>query len=319
MVASGRVRGFFPVSVADLQLDSAVGFDLYVETRGGHSNYMRAGTEITGAMVRGLAASGIERLYISVAAAGKYTDYAAEQARVVLGDAMATPQVKAEAMRTAAGAVARQLAEEPTPAAIQSAKRIVEMTVEEVLGAPDSLTALLRITYVSYRLHTHMVNCSIYTLAMCRALGIENANEISTTGTAGLLFDIGLAGFGKGGTFGAAALATESDAELQKHPTEGRDLLREVPGMPRAVLEAALHHHERWDGRSYPAGLRGARIPLAARIAAVVDGFDACVTSELEGDARGSFAVLKQMRDEDRGRYDPDVLRALIAGLGTGV
>ncbi len=99
------------------------------------------------------------------------------------------------------------------------------------------------------RLHTHRVNCSIYALAMCRALGIENANEISTTGTAGLLFDIGLAGFGKGGRFGAAALVTESDTQLQKHLTEGRDLLSEVPGMPRAVLEAALHYHERRDGR----------------------------------------------------------------------
>ena len=232
---------------------------------------------------------------------------------------MATPEVKAEAMRTAAVAVARQLAEEPTPAAIQSAKRIVEMTVAEVLGAPDSLAALLRITYVSYRLHTHMVNCSIYTLAMCRALGIENANETSTTGTAGLLFDIGLARFGKGGRFGAAALVTESDAQLQKHPTEGRDLLREVSGMPRAVLDAALHHHERWDGRVYPSGLRGARIPQTARIAEVVDGFDASMTSESKDSGGRSYAVLKEMRDQNDGRYDPDMLRALIAGLGSGV
>ena len=305
--------------MAELQPGAAVGFDLYVQTRIGYSTYVQAGTEISGAIVKGLEASGIERLFVPLAEAGEYTEHAAEQARAVLANAMATPELKAEALRTAAGAVARQLAEEPTPATIQAARRIVEMTVEEVLGAPDSLAALLRITYVNYRLHTHMVNCSIYALAMCRALGMESASEVGTMGTAGLLFDLGLAGYGRSGRFGAAALVTESDSELRKHPAEGRDLLSEVPGMPRTVLDAALHHHERWDGGGYPEQLRGARIPLTARVAAVVDGFDACMTSELQGSARGSFAVLKQMRDEDRGRYDPDVLRALIAGLGTGI
>ncbi len=317
-IGSGRERVFIAVPVAELRLDSAVGFDIYVETQSGYSNYLRAGTEISGAMVRGLTTTGIERLYVSMAEAGKYTAYAAEQARAVLADALATPGMKAEALRSAAVAAARQMAEEPDAAAIQAARRIVELTVAEVLGSPDSLAALLKITYVSYRLHAHMVNCCVYALAMCQPLKIRNPKEISTIGTAGLLFDIGLAGFGRGGRFGAAALVVESDEGLREHPAGGRDLLGEVPGMPRAVLEAALHHHERWDGGGYPAGLRGARIPLAARVAAVVDGFDARMTSELEGSGRGSFAVLKQMRDGDQGRYDPEVLRALIVGLGTG-
>jgi len=66
-------------------------------------------------------------------------------------------------------------------------------------------------------------------------------------------------------------------------------------------------------------GLRGARIPLAARISTVVDGFDASMTSESKSSSGRFYAVLKEMHDQDDGRYAPDMLRALIAGLGTGV
>ncbi len=208
--------------------------------------------------------------------------------------------------------MARELAENPTPEAIQSAQRIVELMVAEALGSKKAIAAQLRITYVDYSLHAHMVNCSIYTLAMCGPLGVDNPQEISGMGMAGLLFDIGLARHGGGGA------EDVDDPARRRHSEEGRDMLRAIPGMPRMALEAALCHHERWDGGGYPGELRGERIPLAGRVAAAVDTFNAMMTTETEARLRGSVMALMRMRDEDRGHFDPNVLRALIAGLGTG-
>ncbi len=308
-----RRRVFLPVPVTDLVMNVEVDFDLYVHSRSGHSTYLRAGSMVNRGMAEGLAAAGIDTLYVALAAAPQYTVYAMEQARAVLADQLADSRERAAATRLALGAVARELAEDPTPEAIQTAQRIVEMMVAEALRSEAAIAALLRITYVDYSLHAHMVNCAIYTLAMCGPLGVSNPQEVSGMGMAGLLFDIGLARHGDG-----TPAQGDEDPARRRHVEDGRDMLGAVPGMPRLVLEAALCHHERWDGEGYPAGLRGVRIPLAGRVAAVVDTFDAMMTADVGGGTGGSFTTLMKMRDEDRGHFDPDVLRSLIAGLGTG-
>ena len=318
ITSADRGRVFIPIPVADLELDVELDFDLYVRSHSGHSAYLQAGSTVHPGTVRGLAEAGVETLYVTLVGAPKYTVHAVERARTVLLDQLAEPEARARAMRTAIGAVAQELAAEPTPATIQASQRIVEMVVGEVLGTEASLAALLRMTYVSYELRSHMVNCAVYALAMCEPLGIKSPPDICAMGMAGLLFDLGLAGFGRSGPLRAAALEGGEDPSDRQHPERGRNLLSSVPGMPRPAMDAALHHHERWDGSGYPAGLRGVRIPLAGRVAAVIDTFDAMMTEGAIGRTRGSFAVLQQMRDKGRGQFDPDVLRGLIAGLGVG-
>ncbi len=65
---------------------------------------------------------------------------------------------------------------------------------------------------------------------------------------------------------------------MKKHPEYGWAVMRNVPGMERASL-MILHHHESYDGKGYPAGLRGEEIPIGSRIVSVIDAFDAMVSS----------------------------------------
>ncbi|ASA26603.1 hypothetical protein B9T62_34945 [Paenibacillus donghaensis] len=61
---------------------------------------------------------------------------------------------------------------------------------------------------------------------------------------------------------------------LQLHPLIGADLAKDFPGIDQVVADIIRYHHERWDGSGYPCGLSGTRIPLLARICAVVDAYD---------------------------------------------
>jgi putative two-component system response regulator len=73
-------------------------------------------------------------------------------------------------------------------------------------------------------------------------------------------------------------------------------------------MEIAYAHHERWDGRGYPGGLAGEAIPLAARLVAVVDAYDA-ITSERPYKAALSHDVALGRMARDRGtHFDPDLL-----------
>jgi HD-GYP domain-containing protein (c-di-GMP phosphodiesterase class II) len=74
-----------------------------------------------------------------------------------------------------------------------------------------------------------------------------------------------------------------------------------------------LHHHERWDGRGYPAGLSGESIPASARILAVADAFDAQTSERLHRSGMSVGKAADEIRARKGMQFDPDVADALLA------
>ncbi|MFK5690449.1 HD-GYP domain-containing protein [Ornithinimicrobium sp. LYQ92] len=97
---------------------------------------------------------------------------------------------------------------------------------------------------------------------------------------------------------------------LSAHPQAGVSVLGGLDFLESA-LPAIRHHHERWDGRGYPSGLSGEEIPLAARIIAVADAFDALTSAG----ATGPEAVLEQLEQRTGSHLDPAVVAALRSVL----
>ena len=98
---------------------------------------------------------------------------------------------------------------------------------------------------------------------------------------------------------------------MKKHPEYGWAVLRHMPGMERASL-MILHHHESFDGRGYPAGLKGDEIPVISRIVSVIDAFDAMVSNR---PYRAGLPVEEAIRRlvVDRGRqFDPEVVESFL-------
>jgi HD-GYP domain-containing protein (c-di-GMP phosphodiesterase class II) len=89
-------------------------------------------------------------------------------------------------------------------------------------------------------------------------------------------------------------------------------MLANVPFLDRA-LDVVRHHHERWDGGGYPAGLKGEEIPLWARIFAVVDALDAITAERPYRAARSFESALEEIRLHAGTQFDPAVVAALEA------
>lgn len=100
---------------------------------------------------------------------------------------------------------------------------------------------------------------------------------------------------------------------LSGHPDAGAAALRGLSFLSGA-LPAIRHHHERWDGHGYPAGLAGTDIPQAARIIAVADAYDA-LTASLDGPALGPAEALAALRQRAGTQLDPEVVEALETAL----
>jgi len=107
------------------------------------------------------------------------------------------------------------------------------------------------------------------TILIARAMGMEE-DELDNVRLGALLHDIGMAGVPDEILFKTEPLSKEEREIIKRHPTYALELLSDSPALA-AALDIPYCHHEQWDGTGYPRGLKGAEIPLAARIFAVVD------------------------------------------------
>jgi diguanylate cyclase (GGDEF)-like protein len=100
---------------------------------------------------------------------------------------------------------------------------------------------------------------------------------------------------------------------LQRHPQIGHRMLVSLGVDP--IADWVLHHHERWDGSGYPAGLAGERIPLGARIIFVADAFDAMTSNRLYREPLGREAAYLEVERCQGTQFDPEVVQAFLAAV----
>jgi putative two-component system response regulator len=116
-------------------------------------------------------------------------------------------------------------------------------------------------------------------------------------------------------------LSPEEWAVMKTHASAGGDLLRRAIdrlGEDAGLLlrfgeQIARHHHEKWDGSGYPDGLAGADIPLAARLMAVADVYDALISRRPYKEAMPHASALQFIREGAGAHFDPRVVDALVA------
>lgn len=105
---------------------------------------------------------------------------------------------------------------------------------------------------------------------------------------------------------------------MKQHPVVARELLAKIPYL-RPALSIPVYHHERWDGKGYPRGSRGSRIPLEARIFAVADQYDALTSDRPYRRAWPRRKALDYIRENSGRRFDPQVCDTFIRLWEAGV
>ena len=131
---------------------------------------------------------------------------------------------------------------------------------------------------------------------------------------AGMLHDIGKLAIPTRALRRADGLSDADLVSIATHPARGVEMVRDIEFLEGSI-EAILHHHERMDGRGYPAGLRGEEIPLFARIIAVADAFDSLTTSRSHRDAHTVEEAVAELHRRAGAQFDPSIVAALERGL----
>ncbi len=165
-------------------------------------------------------------------------------------------------------------------------------------------------------IYGHSKKVNTYAVALAEAIGLS-PEEVSKVSTAALLHDIGKIGIpdkvlNKKGKFNG-----ENWEAIKDHPRLGANIVSNIPNLVPCV-SSILHHHERWDGKGYPEGLKGEEIPLEARILAIADSFEAMTSARPHRPALPHEEVVKEFRQGAGIQFDPKLVEVFIGLIKAG-
>jgi HD-GYP domain-containing protein (c-di-GMP phosphodiesterase class II) len=156
----------------------------------------------------------------------------------------------------------------------------------------------------------HSTRLAEWAVRVARKLGIPEADFYQLE-VAALLHDIGKIGIPDSILRKEGKLTDEERNLMNKHPEYSWSILRLFPGLDKASLYA-LHHHESYDGRGYPGGLRGEEIPLGSRIVSVIDAYDAMISNRCYRKGLPHEEAARRLTASAGTQFDPEVVRAFL-------
>jgi response regulator RpfG family c-di-GMP phosphodiesterase len=194
--------------------------------------------------------------------------------------------------------------------AVALQKILLRENVEKTLV--DTITAFVNaIESKDIYLKGHSARVSLYAAEIATAMGLSDA-DVMVAGRAGILHDLGKLVMLDSILRKPGKLTTEEYALIQSHPVVGDRILEPLRFLAREA-RAVRHHHERFDGRGYPDGLRGEQIPLVARVVTVADVFDAMTSTRPYRAARTLATAREEVLRVAGTQVDPTVAEAFAA------
>ncbi len=154
------------------------------------------------------------------------------------------------------------------------------------------------------------------TLKIAIAMGITG-DDLEQMRRGAILHDIGKMGVADSILLKPGKLTSEERAIIEQHPATAYKLLSPIPFLKKA-LDIPYYHHEKWDGSGYPHGLKGEEIPLAARIFAIVDVWDAVGSERPYKEAWPREKIIAYLIEQSGKHFDPRVANVFLEILEKG-
>ncbi|MBF0499387.1 MAG: HD-GYP domain-containing protein [Candidatus Riflebacteria bacterium] len=193
----------------------------------------------------------------------------------------------------------------------KSAKEVVGHMVDEIIQCPDALMNLINIKSFDDYTFTHNINVATLSVLLGQELGVS-PDELHELGLGALMHDVGklkvsLSILNKDGK-----LTDAEFNEMKQHPTMGYEILCKSGDISEQARLVCLQHHEKFQGRGYPKGIKGEEISLFARICSVADVYDALTTDRPYRTAMAPYDAVKIIMSGVDSQFDPAVLTAFM-------
>lgn len=194
-------------------------------------------------------------------------------------------------------------------------RKAMEPIVDSISRNPDACLWVSRMKQHDTYTYKHSLSASIWAVALGRQLGLPR-HDLRSLATGAMLMDVGKLRIDPELLRAERELNAQETAAVAAHVSHGLDILTEAGVMNQDVLDIVAHHHERYDGSGYPRGLRNDDIPPLARIAAIVDTYDALTSNRSYAPAMSpsdAIKLLYKLRDDE---FQAELVEAFIQSVG---
>ena len=194
-------------------------------------------------------------------------------------------------------------------------KKSADPIIASISRNPDACLWLGRLKQHDQYSYQHSISASLWAVALGRQLGLQK-HDLRSLAIGGMLMDVGKILVDPELLRADRPLTEEETREMQHHVAHGVHLVKKSGIINRDVLDMVAFHHERYDGSGYPRGLKGDKIPPFARIAAIVDTYDAITSDRSHAPARAPAEAIRKLYQERDTKFQAELVEAFIQAIG---
>lgn len=157
----------------------------------------------------------------------------------------------------------------------------------------------------------HTQRVTTMTIEFAKIYGITNKDELDIIGRGAVLHDIGKIGISDAVLLKEGKLDEKEWSQIKMHPKIAHDIISNINFLNPSI-DIPYYHHEKWDGSGYPTGIKGESIPIAARLFAVIDVWDALIHPRVYKSAWPEQKVLSYIQKGSGKHFDPKVVKIFL-------
>ncbi|MEH6608068.1 MAG: HD-GYP domain-containing protein [Halioglobus sp.] len=194
-------------------------------------------------------------------------------------------------------------------------RKSVEPVVDSISRNPDACLWVARLRQHDEYSYQHSLGASLWAVSLGRQMGLAR-HDLRSLAVGAMLMDVGKLRVDTALLRAERKLSPTENETMREHINHGMDIIEEGGMMNQDVIDMVGCHHERYDGSGYPKGLSGDQIPPVARIAAIVDTYDAMTTTRAHAKAVSPSAAIKVLYEARDKLFQAELVEAFIQAIG---
>ncbi|MDM5314459.1 HD-GYP domain-containing protein [Fictibacillus sp. b24] len=203
-----------------------------------------------------------------------------------------------------------------SPVDMLEVRQSVLPVLEAGANVPREILLLHHYATSSDYIYHHAVSVGILSTFLAKKLNFSSGDCIQI-GIAGVLSDCGMSKVQPTLLKKSGSLTTLEFDEVKKHTIHGYNMLKKIPSIKEGVLLGVLQHHEREDGSGYPLKVQGNKLHPFSKVLAIADVYLAMTAERPYRSKQSAFKVIEMMMKDQFGKFDHQVISALLSGLST--